>query len=141
MPILPSLALFVILHSWSLVLHLVSAVWYERQRNRYAHHWLLQLEQVADLTPLEQGCADFHLNNGPGAPVVHSVPRLVRALLLRHLQDLSFRQTEEEIDNHLLYKSFVGYELFESPPDHSYLCRFELWVLKNQPDLFFDEIL
>jgi hypothetical protein len=141
MPILPSFALFVILHCWPLVLHLVSAVWYERQRSRYAHHWLLQLEQVADLTPLEQGCAGFHANNGRGAPVVHSVPRLVRALLLRHLQDLSFRQTEEEIDNHLLSKSFVGYELFEAPPDHSYLCRFELWVLKNQPDLFFDEIL
>lgn len=141
MSILPSFALFVILNYWSLVLHLVSAVWYERQRGRYPNHWLLQLEQVADLTPLEQGCAGFHANSGRGAPVVHSVPRLVRALLLRHLQDLSFRQTEEEIDNHLLYKSFVGYELFEAPPDHSYLCRFELWVLKNQPDLFFDEIL
>ncbi|MBE7469842.1 MAG: transposase [Anaerolineales bacterium] len=35
------------------MLHLVSAVWYERQRSRYANHWLLQLEQVADLTPLE----------------------------------------------------------------------------------------
>lgn len=141
MPILPSFALFVILNYWSLVLHLVSAVWYERQRSRYANHWLLQLEQVADLTPLEQGCAGFHANSGRGAPVVHSVPRLVRALLVRHLKGFSFRQTEEEIDNQLLYKSFVGYELFEAPPDHSTLCRFELWVLKNQPDLFFDEVL
>jgi hypothetical protein len=141
MPILPQYALFVILQFWPVVLHLVSAVWYERQRSRYPNHWLLQLEQVADLTPLEQGCAGFHLNNGRGAPVVHSVPRLVRALLVRHLDNLSFRQTEEKIDNHLLTKSFVGYGLFEPPPDHSYLCRFELWILKNQPDLFFDEIL
>lgn len=64
---------------------------------------------MADLTPLKQGCAGFHLNNGRGAPVVRPVPRLVRALLVRHLQKLSLRQTEEEIDNHLLYKSFVGY--------------------------------
>jgi transposase len=141
MSILPSFALFVILNYWSLVLRLVSVVWYERQRSRYAHHWLLQLEQVADLTPLEQGCAGFHANNGRGAPVVHSVPRLVRALLVRHLQDLSFRASEELIDNHLLFKQFVGYELFEPPPDHTTLCRFELWVLENQPDLFFDEIL
>jgi transposase len=141
MPILPSFALFVILQGWSLVLHLVSAVWYERQRQRYHKHWLLQLEQVADLTPLEQGCAGFHANNGRGAPVAHPVPRLVRALLVRHLKGFSFRQTEEEIDNHLLYKSFVGYELFEPPPDHSTLCRFELWVLEQQPDLFLDEIL
>jgi hypothetical protein len=33
-PILPSFALFVILHFWPVVLHLVSAVWYERQRSR-----------------------------------------------------------------------------------------------------------
>lgn len=141
MPILPQYALFVILQFWPLVLHLVSAVWYERQRSRYQKHWLWQLEQVADLTPLEQGCAGFHANNGRGAPVAHPVPRLVRALLVRHLKGFSFRQTEEEIDNQLLFKQFVGYELFEPPPDHSTLCRFELWVLENQPDLFLAEIL
>lgn len=46
--------------------NLVSAVWYERQRSRYPSHWLLHLEQVADLTPLEQGCAGFHANSGWG---------------------------------------------------------------------------
>ena len=141
MPILPQYALFVILQFWPMVLHLVSAVWYERQRSRYQKHWLWQLEQVADLTPLEQGCAGFHASSGRGAPVVHPVPRLVRALLVRHLQDLSFRASEELLDNHLLFKQFVGYELFEPPPDHTTLCRFELWVLEHQPDLFFDEIL
>lgn len=141
MSILPQYALFVILQFWPLVLHLVSAVWYERQRSRYQKHWLWQLEQVADLTPLEQGCAGFHASSGRGAPVVHPVPRLVRALLVRHLQALSFRQSEELLDNHLLFKQFVGYELFEPPPDHTTLCRFELWVLEHQPDLFFDEIL
>lgn len=140
-PILPQNALFVILQFWPVVLHLVSAVWYERQRSRYQKHWLWQLEQVADLTPLEQGCAGFHASSGRGAPVIHSIARLVRALLVRHLQALSFRQSEELIDNHLLYKQFVGYELFEPPPDHTTLCRFELWVLENQPDLFFDEVL
>ena len=141
MPILPQYALFVIIQFWPMVLHLVSAVWYERQRSRYQKHWLWQLEQVADLTPLEQGCAGFHASSGRGAPVVHPVPRLVRALLVRHLQDLSFRQSEELLDNHLLFKQFVGYKLFEPPPDHTTICRFELWVLEHQPDLFFDEIL
>lgn len=140
-PILPSFALFVILQFWPVVLHLVSAVWYERQRSRYQKHWLWQLEQVADLTPLEQGCAGFHASSGRGAPVVHPIARLVRMLLVRHLQALSFRQSEELIDNHLLFKQFVGYKLFEPPPDHTTLCRFELWVLAHQPDLFFDEML
>jgi hypothetical protein len=46
MPILPRLALFVILQSWSLVLQLVSAFWYEQQLRRYQHHWLLHLGGV-----------------------------------------------------------------------------------------------
>ncbi len=45
------------------------------------------------------------------------------------------------IDNHLLIKRFVGYNLFEDPLDHSTLNRFELWVFKHQPRLFFDQII
>jgi hypothetical protein len=141
MPILPNLALFVILQSWSLVLQLVSAVWYERQLTRYRNHWLVQLHQITDLTPLEQACADFHANNGLGTPVIHTAPRLVRALLVKYLYNLSLRLTEELIDNHILVKWFVGYNLFEAPLDHSTLDRFELWLFKHQPRLFFDEVI
>ena len=139
--ILPPSALVVILSSWSVVLQWVSVVWYERQRSRYKNHWLWHLEQVADLTPLEQGCTGFHADSERGASVVHSTGRLVRALLVRHLQALSFRQTEELLDNHLLFKQFVGYNLFAAPPDHTTLCRFELWVLRHQPEVFFNEVL
>ncbi len=41
----------------------------------------------------------------------------------------------------LLVKWFVGYGVFQSPPDHTTLQRFEIWVLTHQPRLFFDEIL
>ena len=141
MPILPKTALFVILQSWSLVLQLVSAVWYERQLSRYRHHWLVQLHQVADLSRLEQACTAFHVNNGLGAPVIHPASRLVRALLVKYLHNLSLRQTEEMIDNHMLTKWFVGYGLFETPLDHSTLDRFELWLFRHQPRLFFDEVI
>jgi transposase len=141
MPILPDFALFVILQSWSFVLQLVSAYWYERQLARYADHWLVQLNQIADLTPLEQACAGFHVGSGPGSAVTHAVPRLVRALLIKYLYHRSLRQTEELIDNHMLIKWFVGYGLFEAPPDHCTLNRFDLWVFQTQPRLFFDEVL
>jgi hypothetical protein len=141
MPILPQTALFVILQSWSLVLHLVSDYWYERQLLRYQEHWLVQLQQVADFRPLEEACAAFQANNGRGAPIVHPTPRLVRALLVKYLYDLSLRHTEELIDNHILLKWFVGYHLFEAPLDHSYLNRFELWVFRTCPRLFFDEVI
>jgi transposase len=141
MPILPNIALFVILQSWSMVLQLVSAVWYERQLTRYRHHWLVQLHQIADLTSLEQACAAFHANNGLGAPVIHSAPRLVRALLIKYLYNLSLRQAEEQIDNNILIKWFVGYGLFETPLDHTTLDRFELWLFRHHPRLFFDEVI
>ena len=109
MPILPHYAQFVIWQCWSVILQLVSAHWYERQLNRYQDHWLVQLHQVADFRPLEEACASFHTNNGRGAPIVHPSPRLVRALLVKYLHNLSLRQTEELIDNHILIKWFVGY--------------------------------
>jgi hypothetical protein len=139
--IIPAGALFVILQWWSGVLQVVSAVWYERLLRKYQSHWLVQLEKVLNLRPLEQACADFHKGSGKGSAVSHSVPKLVRALLVKHLYTLSYRQTEEKIDCHILVKWFVGYSLFEDPPDHTTLDRFELWVLKHQPRFFFDEIL
>jgi hypothetical protein len=141
MPILPQQALFVILQYWPALLWLVSAVWYERQLTRYQDHWLVHLHRMVDLKPLEQACADFHADNGLGAPITHTVGRLVRALLIKYLYNLALRPTEELIDNHLLVKWFVGYSLFEAPPDHSYLNRFELWVFRHCPRLFFDEII
>jgi len=141
MPILPQYALFVIVQCWSIILHLVSVYWYERQLDRYQNHWLVQLNQMADFSPLEQACADFQANNGRGKPITHAPARLVRALLVKYLHNLSLRQTEELIDNHILVKWFVGYHLFEAPLDHSYLNRFELWVFRTCPRLFFDEVI
>ena len=141
MPILPQSALFVILQSWSLVLQLVSAYWYERQLGRYQKHWLVQLKHIADLSRVEQACAGFQANNGQGKPISHPPARLVRALLVKYLYNLSLRQTEELIDNHILIKWFVGYHLFEAPLDHSYLNRFEMWVFRTCPRLFFDEVI
>ncbi|HSG20575.1 MAG TPA: transposase, partial [Burkholderiaceae bacterium] len=62
----------------------------------------------------------------------------MRALLVKYLFDLSYRQTEERLDCDLLLKWFAGYSLFEPPPDHTTLHRFETWVFKHQFRLFFD---
>jgi len=141
MPILPQMVLSVILKAWPLVLSLVYEVQCNHYLGKYANHWLVRLNEVFDFTPLEQGCADFHQGSGKGSAVSHPVPRLVRALLLKYLQALSLRQTEAEINLNLLARWFVGYSWLESPPDHTTLCRFELWVLRHQPDLFFNEVL
>lgn len=141
MPIIPATALVVILQHWSWILRLVSAVWFERLLSRYAGHWLVELAQVLDLRPIEHACAPFHQGRGKGSAVIHSVPRLVRALLVKYLFNLSYRQTEEQIDCNLLLKWFAGYSLFEAPPDHTTLYRFELWVFTHHQRLFFDQSL
>jgi len=124
-----------------LALLIVERLIYDHLVHKYQRHWLVQLEQALDLRPLEQGCADFHQGSGQGSAVIHAVPRLVRAFLVKYLFNLSYRQTEEKIDRDLLVKWFVGYGLFESPPDHTTLQRFEMWVLNQRPDLFFNDTL
>ena len=122
MPILPHYAQFVIVQCWSIILQLVSQYWYERQLSRYQQHWLVTLQQQLDLTPLEQACAGFQSNNGRGAPILHPPARLVRALLVKYLHNLSLRQTEELIDNHLLIKWFVDCHLVFAHYTESQIC-------------------
>jgi IS5 family transposase len=104
-------------------------------------HLLVKLCQHLDLAPLEAACAPFHHDAGPGRPAEHTVPRLVRALLVKYLCDLSLREAESEIRFHLLVKWFVGYPVFAPGPDHSTLERFEQWVCQHQRRAFFDQVL
>jgi len=141
MSIVSPSALFVILQHWSWLLKLVSALWYEHLLHRFRDHWLVAIANYFDFSPLEQDCIAFHHSTGPGAPVTHPIPRLVRALLVKYLFALSLRQTEELIERDLLVKWFVGYALFEPALDHSTLERFELWVITHHPCLYFNHTL
>lgn len=114
---------------------------YRRLWRRAQDHFLVRLRDQLDFAPLEAACAAYHHHSGPGAPVVHPVSRLVRALLVKCLLDLSLRELEQAIQWNLLVKGFVGYALFECGPDHATLQRFEQWVWTHQSRTFFDEIL
>jgi IS5 family transposase len=105
------------------------------------NHFLVRVHDHLDCSPLEVACAGYHHSSGPGAPVAHPVPRLVRALLAKYLLNLSLRELEEAIRWNLLVKWFVGYAIFEAGPDHATLERFELWVIEHQARTFFDEVL
>ena len=129
----------VMLPLWSRLLAALSA-------QVYAHtlphrHYLVQLAQHVDWGPLERACAPYQHSTGPGAQATHTVPRLVRALLVKYLRNLSLRELEDEIQTNLLVKWFVGYDLFAAGPDHSTLARFEQWVIAQQARTFFDEVL
>ena len=108
---------------------------------RVPDHLLVRLHQHLDFAPLEEACASFHHASGPGKPATHTVPRLVRALLVKYLYDHSLRSLEHEIRFHLIVKWFVGYPLSASGPDHCTLDRFEQWVLRTHRRTFFDQTL
>ena len=138
---IPSSARTLIHFHLQTLLHWFSDEMYRRLLSRAQDHFLVRLAAQLDFDPLEQVCARYHHRSGPGAPVVHTVPRLVRALLVKYLLNLSLRQLEQAIRWNLLVKWFVGYALFEAGPDHSTLERFEQWVCENHPRSLFDEVL
>ena len=102
---------------------------------------LVKLQAHLDFTALGEACASYHHTTGPGAPPTHTVPQLVRALLVKYLFNWSLRQLEFQIRYNLIVKWFVGYSIFAAGPDHTTLERFEVWVDKHQHRTFFDDIL
>jgi hypothetical protein len=139
MLIIPDFLPAVILPFWSRLLTALSTQIFALALPR--SHYLVQLAQHLDCTPLEQACATYQHTAGPGRYARHTVPRLVRALLVKYLRNLSLRELEDEIRTNLASKWFVGYSPFEAGPDHSTLERFEQWVIAHQARTFFDEVL
>jgi transposase len=110
----------------------------EKNRN----HPLVRLQALLDFSPLEQACADYHqTNTGPGRPVVHTVPRLLRMLFLRYWHDLSLRGTEECLCFDMLARWFAGYFLHENVADHTTLHHFERYLNAQHHSLFFNTFL
>jgi hypothetical protein len=131
----------VIFKNWSWVLGIATRYLLNRLLARLSGHWLVQLALHLDLRALEQRCAPYHHLHGAGAPARHTVPRLLRVLLVKYLHDYSLRQTEEALRRDLLLQWFCGYNLWEEPPDHTIIERFEQWVAQQQARAFFDEVL
>jgi hypothetical protein len=139
--IIPSFVLSIIQANLQVLLYWFSEEMYRRLLCRAQQHFLVRLRDHLDCAPLERACAAYHHSSGPGAPVVHPVARLVRALLVKYLLNLSLRQLEQAMQWNLLVKWFVGLAVFEAGPDHATLERFELWVCEHQCRTFFDEVL
>lgn len=88
-------------------------------------HLLYRLQCHFDFSALEQACAAYHHTEGKGTHPTHTVPRLLRALLIKYLYDLSLREMEVRLYTDLLARWFSGYQLFDDLPDHTTLERFE----------------
>lgn len=141
MPIIPDFARAVVKIYYAQLLIWLSDQTYLILFKRDPNHLLVNLTAHLNFTPLETACAGYHHSTGRGTPPTHSVPRLVRALLVKYLYDWSLRDLEWHIRFNLVVKWFVGYSIFAEGPDHSTLERFELWVCFKQHRTVFDAIL
>ena len=117
-----------------------SAYIYEQVLRRIPNHPLVQLKTLLDFAPMEAACANYH-QVGTGREATHTVPRLLRCLLIRYFEGLSLRETERHLHTDMVAKWFAGYALFEPAPDHATLSRFENYLMATHPRLFFDSVL
>ena len=141
MSIIPDFVLSLVMAHLTPLLHWFSDRVYADLLKRTPDHLLVKLPKRLDLTSIETACATFHHAEGPGAKPTHTVPHMVRALLVGYLQDWSLRELEWQIRYNLVVKWFVGYPIFADGPDHTTLDRFELWVCFQQHRTIFDHVL
>ena len=114
---------------------------FARLISREQGHLLVQLTDLLDWCAMECACAAYHQHNGNGRPVEHSVPRLLRAMLVKYLYGCSLRELEEKIRYNIMVKWFVGYPIYAPGPDHTTLHRFEMYLCVHHPRLFFDKVV
>lgn len=79
----------IILPLWARLLTWFSAQIYARLLMP-TDFWV-RLADHLDCAPLEQACAAYQHTAGPGCQATHTVPRLVRALVVKYLRNLSLR--------------------------------------------------
>ena len=85
-------------------------------------HILRKIQSAMDLSFVNKLCRDLYCpNNGrPGwSPLL-----MFKIVLLQFLYNLSDYVIEDELNDRLSFKMFVGLEVDEAPPDHSSISRF-----------------
>jgi len=84
-------------------------------------HLLFKLNDIVDWSFIEEECRPFYSDMGRKgeSPIV-----LFKMLFLSYLYNISERRIEEECTYNIVYKYFLGLELYQSAPDHSTLSKF-----------------
>jgi transposase len=114
---------------------------YQRLLARAGRHLLIGVKAVVCFEAIEAGCAGYFHAGGRGRPASYTVGQMSRLLFLKYLYHRSYRESAEEVKYNWLWRWFCGFHLFEETPDHTRLFDFEAWVCREQPTLYFDELL
>lgn len=113
---------------------------YEELAKREPNNIWVQIEGEIDFSPVEEACKAYH-KRVSGENVPHQVSRMVRALFVKYMLGTSVRLAAERIQYDVRIKRFVGYELHEAGCHYSTINRFDQWVQKNKPRIYFDTVL
>ena len=85
-------------------------------------HFLRRLSSVVDFSFVNELCKDLYCPDN-GRPCWEP-QTIFKVLFLQHLYDLSDYKIEDEINDRLSFKWFLGLDANQSGPDHSTLSRF-----------------
>ena len=97
MGIIPAFVMALVIAHLTPLLQWFSELVYADLLKRTPDHLLVKLHKRLNLAPVETACAAFHHTDGPGTKPTHTVPHMVRALLVGYLQDWSLRELEWQI--------------------------------------------
>jgi len=104
-------------------------------------HLLVKLDKYLELEEVLAKLVGYHHIQGPGSSVVHSVRKLLRAVVVGGLYDLSLRELEQFLRYNLVARWYVGYERFEEVADHVTLGRFMTYLINHHERILFDGVL
>lgn len=73
-------------------------------------HLLYKIKENIDFSFINDECRELYCQDN-GHPVVHQPVMLFRAAIVQSLYDLSDRETEDNVNYHIIHRWFVGYQL------------------------------
>lgn len=118
----------------------LNALLYEDMLSKTSSATYRLMKEVVDFKRIEEACAGYH-KNPLHKGIVHPVPKMARVLFLKEWNGWSLRETLAQMECDLRCKWFGGYGIFERVPDYTTIDRFEQYVMKTCPRIYFDEIL
>lgn len=87
-------------------------------------HFLRKLSAAVDLTFVNDLCKEAYPNLGKPGNRPYEPLLLFKILFLAFLFDISFREIEEQINDRLSFKWFLGLAVTDAAPDHSTISVF-----------------
>jgi IS5 family transposase len=104
------------------------------------NHFLKKLSKIVDFSFINELCSELYHFQGPGQKP-YSPEFLFKILFLSFLYNISDREIEEQINDRISFKWFLGLAVNEKAPDHSTLSVFRERLGKERFEKIFNQIV